>query len=60
MIFIHVTSETRTYRIFCDNKLEGWLLDLWQHNSFTKLILTSFDDDVEIQITSADTYNGYT
>ena len=59
MIFIHVTSETRTYRIFCD-KLEGWLLDLWQHNSFTKLILTSFDDDVEIQITSADTYNGYT
>ena len=43
MSFIKSGSETRIYRIFSDNKLDGMYVGyLSQHNS-----LTSFDDDVE-------------
>ena len=50
--------ETRIYRIFSDNKLDGMYVgQLSQHNS-----LTSFDDDVEnvllnfLMISSTDIY----
>ena len=44
MSFIQSGSETRIYRIFSGNNLDG-IYDGWlsQHNS-----LTSFDDDAEI------------
>ena len=41
MSFMQSGSETKTYRIFCDNRLDGMYVGhLSQHNS-----LTSFDED---------------
>ena len=61
MSFIQSGSETRIYRIFSDNKLDGMYVgQLSQHNS-----LTSFDDDAEsfllnflmyVQVASTDIY----
>ena len=58
MSFMQGGIETRIYRIFSDNKLDGMYVgQLSQHN-----LLTSFDDDAEnvllnfLMISSTDIY----